>query len=219
MDQYDDKTLAEALAEAMRLKGFTVSKLAEMTGVAERIIELFLAERFEDLPPSPYVHGYLLKIGESLGADGNALWNAYGKFHREIRRAGHRDTLPENRFALPKIPRKLAIGALLALLAAGLAGARLFFGGSSFMLEMNIPENLVVATSTYLLEGHARPGDQLTVNGALIVLEDDGAFAEELNLVPGFNTLRFVITRPLERARESVRKIFYQVSTTTPAAF
>lgn len=210
IDHYDDRRLSETLVEAMKVKGLTVPKLAETTGVAERIIELLLAEHYDALPAAPYVRGYLLKLAEALGLEGEVLWDAYGKFHAEIRRAGQKDTLPSNRFALPRIPRKFILGSVLVLLIAGFIASRFIFGGQNFTLAVNIPDNLVVATSTYILEGSVRRGDQLTVNGVTLTLDLDGAFTREWKLAPGFNTLRFMVTRPLEGGREFVKQIFYE---------
>lgn len=215
IDQYDDRRLSETLIEAMKVKGLTTPKLAEATGVAERIIELLLTERFEELPAAPYVRGYLMKIAETLGTDGEMLWDAYGKYHREIRRAGQMDVLPANRFALPRVSRKFLLGGVVALVIIGFVVSRFFFGRQTFVFEVNIPEALVVATSTYILEGNVRAGDQLTVNGVTITLQSDGTFTHEWNLVDGFNTLRFSVIRPLEGEREFVKQIFYEMPNAT----
>ena len=217
MEQYDDKTLAEALLEAMKIKGFSVEKLSLTTGVSERILELLLAERFDELPPAPYVRGYLMKIAEALGVDGQILWDAYGKYHREIRRSGHHDTLPENRFALPKISRRLLAGIVVALLVVGFAASRFFGGAQTFVLEVNITEEAITASSTYLLSGNVRAGDQLTVNGVPLTLNQDGSFERSWELVPGWNTLTFLVRRPLGGEREFVKQIFYESPTTTDA--
>ncbi|MFH0806681.1 MAG: helix-turn-helix domain-containing protein [Candidatus Brennerbacteria bacterium] len=216
IDQYDDQRLSETLVTAMKVKGITVPKLSETTGITERIIELLLAERFEELPSAPYVHGYLLKIAEVLGTDGEMLWDAYGKYHREIRRAGSGDALPINRFALPKISRRLVLGSIIALLVVGFVISRFLFGGQVFVFEVNIPNDLIVATSTYALEGRVLSSDQLTVNGVPFTLESDGTFARMWNLEEGFNTLKFVVTRPLEGEQEFVKQIFYEAPTASP---
>lgn len=213
IDQYDDRRLSETLVEAMKVKGLTIPKLSETTGISERTIELLLAERFEELPPAPYVRGYLLKIAEVLGADGEMLWDAYGKFHAEIRRAGQKDMLPANRFALPLVSRKLLVGVGLAILVVGLVVFRFFLGERTFVLEVNIPDNLVVATSTYVLEGRVRAGDQLTVNGVPFTLNTDGTFSRAWTLEPGFYTFRFSVTRPLEGTQEFEKQIFYETPT------
>lgn len=220
MDPYDDKTLAEALTEAMRAKGFTVPKLAEATGVTERALELLLAERFEELPPAPYVRGYLMKIAEVLGADGQTLWDAYGKYHRAIRRAGHRDALPANRFALPKVSRRLLVGGAAAFLIGLFVALRLFSGARAIALEVNIPEEETAASSSpYLLRGQVRAGDQIEINGVALTPHADGSFEEARNLVPGLNTLVFTVRRPLGGAREFIRQIYYEVSTSSPETF
>ncbi len=210
IDHYDDRRLSETLVEAMKVKGLTTSKLAETTGVTERIIEALLAEQYDALPPAPYVRGYLLKMAEALGLEGEILWEAYGKFHAEIRRAGRKDTLPENRFALPRIPRRFVLGTIIAIVIVGFIASRFLFGGQVFTFEVNVPENFVVATSTYVLQGAVRPGDRLTVNGVPLTLELDGTFTRTWDLASGFNTLRFVVTRPLEGEREFVKQIFYE---------
>jgi hypothetical protein len=216
IDQYDDRRLSETLMETMKVKGLTAAKLSEATGISERIIELFLADRFEELPPAPYVRGYLLKIAEVLGADGEMLWDAYGKFHAAIRRAGQKDMLPENRFALPKVSRKFILGAGLAVIIIGFIASRFLFGGQAFVFEVNVGDNLIVATSTYLLEGRIRTGDQLTVNGVPLTLENDGTFVYALDLREGFTPLRFVVTRPLEGERVFEKRIFYEVPASIP---
>lgn len=215
MEQYDDKSLSETLVEAMKMKGLTVEKLSLSTGVSDRILELLLAERFDDLPPAPYVRGYLLKIAEALGQDGAALWDAYGKYHREIRRAGFHDTLPENRFALPRVSRRFVVGVVLALLIAGFVVSRFIWGAQTFVFEVNVPEGATTATSTYALAGRVRAGDQLTVNGVPLTLNSDGSFEYPWDLTPGFTTLTFTVRRPPEGEREFVRQIFYEVPTTT----
>lgn len=215
IDQYDDRRLSETLVEAMKMKGFTVPKLSEATGVAERIIELLLAERYDALPPAPYVRGYLLKLAETLGMEGDMLWDAYGRFHAEIRRAGQKDMLPINRFALPRISRKFLVGGAIALIVIGFVLSRFVFGGTTFTLEVNIGDDLVVATSTYMLQGKIRAGDRLTVNGTSVTLDLEGVFTREWELAPGFNTLRFMVTRPLEGEREFVKQIFYEAPVAT----
>lgn len=204
------------MVEAMKIKGLTVEKLSLTTGVSERVIELLLAERFEELPAAPYVRGYLLKIAEALGLESSLLWETYGKYHEEIRHAGKKDTLPENRFALPKVSRKLVLGIAIGIVIAGFVISRFAWGGRTFTFTVNIPDGLVVATSTYVIEGAIRPGDQLTVNGATLYPHEDGTFKEEVTLVPEFNTFEFVVRRPLEDSRTFTKQIFYEVPTSTP---
>lgn len=208
-EHYDDKTLAEVLAEAMKLKGITLAKLADATGVTERNLELLLAERFDELPSAPYVHGYLVKIAEVLGLDGQALWDAYGRYHREIRRAGHRDALPKNRFDLPKISRRVVLGASAIAIILGFVASRFLMGGTTFSFEVNIPENLIVATSTYRITGKIRAGDELLMNGAAVPVAPEGTFTQTVNLSPGPNTITFTVRRPLEGEREFEKLIFF----------
>jgi len=213
IDQYDDRHLSETLMEAMKVKGLTTEKLALATGVSERIIELLLAERFEELPPAPYLRGYLMKISEALGMDGQELWSAYGKYHREIRRAGYHDTLPTNRFALPQVSRKLIVIATVAVLLAGFVASRFLVSTRNFLFEVNVAEPAVVTTSTYAISGTVRAGDRVSLNGDELAVAAGGTFSATVTLKPGWNDLLFVVRRPLEGEREYRRQIFFEAPT------
>ncbi len=105
----ENKNLANLILEALKLKGLNLDKLSQLTGVSERSLALILEERFEKLPSAPYIHGYLLKIAEVLNLDGQKLWQEYLKNNAEIRRSGQEDTLPLNRFAIPKLNKKTSL--------------------------------------------------------------------------------------------------------------
>ena len=102
------KNLINLILEALKLKGMNLEKLSQLSGVSERSLALLLEEQFDKLPPAPYVHGYLVKIAETLNLDGRELWREYLKNNEEIRRSGKEDILPLNRFAIPKLNKKLS---------------------------------------------------------------------------------------------------------------
>lgn len=216
MEREYEKQLSAIILEAMKAKGLTVEKLSHATGVSERSLELLLAERFEQLPPAPYVRGYLLKIAEVTGLEGETLWEQYGKYHHEIRRAGRKDMLPVNRFALPTISKNLLAGIAIALIVVAFVVSRFVWGGRAFTFEVNIPDDLVVATSTFVIEGRVRANDQLTLNGTALYPQGDGSFEKEMTLASGFNTFTFVVKRPLEEERTFVEQIFYESPTGAP---
>ena len=70
----------------------------------------FLAEdNLEDLPAAPYVHGYLIRIAEALGLNGEKMWIEYQKSNETLKRSGKNDELPKNRFESTKINTKIIL--------------------------------------------------------------------------------------------------------------
>ena len=72
MESLDEQPFELFFAERLKTKGFTLKKLSEMSGVALKHLENLRAGRYEDLPPAPYLHGYLRSIGKFLDFDGEA---------------------------------------------------------------------------------------------------------------------------------------------------
>ena len=93
--QTNQQPLGTLIVDAMRMKSISVEKLAGVTGVSDRILNGLIEERYENLPPAPYVRGYLLKIAAVLNLDGEALWADYVKHNDSVRRSGKKDQLPQ----------------------------------------------------------------------------------------------------------------------------
>ncbi|TSA45348.1 helix-turn-helix domain-containing protein, partial [bacterium] len=55
MPETNDQKLTNFILEALKLKGLTLDKLSQLTGVSERSLALLIEEKFDKLPPAPYV--------------------------------------------------------------------------------------------------------------------------------------------------------------------
>ena len=62
-----------ALREARLAAGFTVGDVANVLKVTDRTITAIEAERYEDLPPKPYVRGYVQRYARLVGLDEDAV--------------------------------------------------------------------------------------------------------------------------------------------------
>lgn len=210
------RPFSSIIIDALRAKNLNVEKLVQLTGVSDRFIALLLDEQFERLPAAPYTRGYILKIAEVLGLDGERLWREYLKNHDDLRKSGSKDTLPPNRFETPTfLSKKIIAGAVLAILVIVFFLLRLpsLFGTPELSIT-NIPDNLVVSTSTYAVTGKVNPQNQLTVQGQIVYPQGDGSFSRSVSLQPGFNTIEFKVKKLLEKEIVITKQIFYQTSST-----
>jgi transcriptional regulator with XRE-family HTH domain len=213
------KSVSSTLMDAMRVKNLSVEKVANATGVSENFISAILDENSKKLPPAPYVHGYLLKIAEALGLDGEKLWQSYLKSNDGIRRSGERDHLPSNRFAANPVKRSLVIAVLVIVLVLGYVGIKVFSYLSTPNLTLaQISDNMVVTDPQFTIHGTTDPSNKLTVNGDAVYPDKNGNFEASVDLQPGFNTITFKIKKLLGRDYTITKQIFYQTPQTVPGA-
>ena len=70
------KSFKEFLGEAMEIRGLTIERLSELTGISKRHLSAFIEGDFKKFPPLAYLRGYLMKISEVLRIDGEGTWQA-----------------------------------------------------------------------------------------------------------------------------------------------
>lgn len=216
-EQIRESSIAAHLEEAMRVKGVSIEKLAQMTGISERFVELIVGNKADKLPSAPYMHGYLVKIGEVLGIDGEALWREHLSHNIAVPRSGAQDRFPgTERFPIPfgrKTVIGISIGAIILLYIAFRIPSLL----GKPKLSVSFDDNTVVATSTFSVSGTTDTENSLTVNGEPVYPDTTGAFTKSVTLNPGFNTFTIVAKRLLGAENSIVRQVFFKTpSTTTP---
>jgi len=210
----ENKNLTNLILESLKLKGLTIDKLSQLTGVSERSLALILEERFDKLPSVPYVHGYLLKIAEVLNLDGQKLWQEFLKNREEIRQSGEEDTLPPNRFAIPKLNKKIVAASVVAIIVLGYIAIRLpgLFGQPELKLTNLTADPTVTSDASFTIHGIMNPSDELTINGEAVYPQKDGSFEKNILLQPGFNNVTFQIKKLLGKAYTITKQVFYQSS-------
>ncbi len=217
MTQGEEKSLSELIIETLKLKGMTLEKLSQSTGVSESSLELLIEERFTSLPSAPYVHGYLMKIAEALNLDGNDLWQRYLRNNEELRRSGEEDLLPHNRFITKEINKKVVVIIAGLVIVAGYFALRLpsLFGTPELTLKNLGGNPTVVQSVNFLIEGNMDPSDTLSVNGEMVYPDKEGYFKKSIVLQPGFNTLVFQVKQLLGNAYSVTKQIYYETVTSS----
>ena len=199
----------------MQVKGMTVMKLRQQTGIAERYLSAFLEDEPAKLPAAPYARGYLLRIAAVLDLDGNALWEMY-RTSTDIKSSGPEDRMPENRFALRRLNRKLIFGVAFGTLAVIylVSNANRLLGRPSLTLTSPGPDTSVTTASIVMVSGTIEPGNIVSVGGEEVSAESNGEFETQYRLEPGLNRITVSTENPIiGRKNEITRQVIYEPGT------
>jgi hypothetical protein len=217
MDELNFETF---LHNRLRERGMNLKRLSEVSGITLKYLEYLSRGEFSQLPPAPYVRGYLLRLGTILDFDGNAWWERLQE-ETSVKRAGGGDMLPRNRFAI-RSPRNIVIGAVIILIIAAYAAFRLskLFGVPD--LTVNLPSDGVqtVVVEALVISGHVENADEVSINDERVPVGEGGAWQKQVMLQPGLNTFSVKASKTLGRQRSEVRQVLYQPpqATSTPQA-
>lgn len=218
-----ERKLSEIFIEALRAKNTTPEKLSAQTGISERFIQLLINDEVKKLPAAPYLHGYIIKISDTLNLDGEALWKTYFKHNESVSRSGKKDHLPANRFLVKEFDKRWLIGAAIVLLLIVYAAIRLPAILGKPLLTIDVPpEDTTTKTALFTVKGKIDPQDQLTINNEVVYPQEDGSFEKVLHLEAGFNTIQFTAKKVLGQTTTLSRQIFLETknaSSTTLTPF
>lgn len=206
----EQKNFHEFFSEIVERSGSNIDKLAELTGISPRYLRAFCEGDFKKLPSLPYVRGYLMKISNVLGIDGQELWSAYKE---ELKaKIVIDDTLPLNRFALkPRSCKNLAIGIIIIFVIIFLIWRLDDLLGIPKIEISNPANDLIVNEDIINIKGTINNyRDKLLINNEEIFIAKDGKFEKEYHLAPGANAIEFRLKRFLGKEVSEVRRVVYQ---------
>ncbi len=212
--------ISATFIEAMKDKGVTVEKLAQATGISERFINSILSDQFSNLPPAPYVHGYIVKIADFLGLDGEEIWQVYFKDSDLIKRSGQKDNLPGNRFVTGNFQRYLLIfGGIIGIggvLFYFISRPLLFSNLSNSIDLFNLSDNVVsTKEQTFVIKGRVKSNLELTINNQKVYPNKDGIFEQPVELQPGFNLIDIRLRNAVGREQVLAKQVFLESATST----
>ena len=202
----DQKNFQEFFREALELRGMTIEKLEELTGISRHALAAIYNGDYKKMPSLPYLRGYLMKIAEILGIDGNQMWQTYkDEINSKI---SIEDKLPHNRFAIkPKSLRKLVIGIIAVSVIIYLV----------FRIDnlLGIPKIEIINPLMDSLEINEER-IKLTINNEEIFVNEDGYFEKDFQLLYGENNIEFKVKRFLGKEVKLEKKVIYQPLTQLP---
>lgn len=212
MDQYLD--FPTFFNETLKQNGATLKDIATTTGIAIKHLEALSHGRYEDLPATPYLHGYLVKLGDVLDFDAEEWWTRI-KTEAGLHRSGEEDTLPKNRFVRKISFSPWLVGGTLVVLVFFVLRFPYIIGTPELVIAFPNEETTKVYESNTRIVGTAQNTDALYVNGERISLRANGAWDKELLLQPGLNTIEIRAKKFLGRETRVLRQFLYEPASTS----
>lgn len=174
--------VGERLVALRRERGKTLSDVESATKIMGRMLSALENGRFDELPASVYVRGYIQNYAQYLGVDPAPLLEEYARDlgtheeHTPLRRIPERTVVP-HRLDVHTIPRRAWIAAALAVLVIALA----VWGISALVGRDDTPPPIAPeATST--VEPITGTGETTGGTGGESAV---GAFILKLEVAPG----------------------------------
>ncbi|MBM3256947.1 MAG: hypothetical protein FJY98_01290 [Candidatus Liptonbacteria bacterium] len=209
----NSQQFGQFLHDRLREKGWNLEKLSQTSNISIAHLEHLMAGNFEALPPAPYVHGYLHKLGNVLDFDGEAWWNEL-KSEGAVKTSGSTDALPKNRFKeSPATPYWIG-GIALILIVYLVARFAAIFGTPLLLVEYPPREITPSETPEIVVHGSLRYGDKVLVNQEETPVGKDGEWEKRVVLHEGLNTIEIEGRRFLGGTSKVVRQILYTAPST-----
>lgn len=215
-------TLGEKIKKLRGQYRMSLTDISKATKIQVKYLEYLENGEYEKLPAEVYVRGFLKGYARHLGLDEEAFLKHYDT-ERNIQANLGKEAKIENRPRLPLtssvvISSRSMIIALIALVVGG-TFFYLFHQFRSFVSEpqLVIFEPMSGATiegSSVILKGKTDRGAQVTVNGQGVLVGNDGAFAQNLVLQTGINTVTVTAVNRFEK--EKVETLSFDAHFETP---
>lgn len=206
------QSFKEILKEELKEREMTLDQLAEITEISPRYLRALVESDTDNLPPAPYIRGYLQKIADALSVDFSMLWKYYEN-DQAIKKSGSTDTLPLNRFALKPINKTALVFVAVFVVALALFFPTLvdFFGRPSFEILTPLEEMSFSDVDHATISGKVkRPQDTVYINNTEVPVGEDGSFSKDVPLSEGANSFEVLVRRFLGRETTGTRNIFYR---------
>ena len=207
-------TLSEHLCAWRSSAELSVEKIAAELSVRPQIILALEEGDYSIFPAHVYASGCLKRMIEHFSiARGDVLLDVLRTEWEEKRGAPNTSVL-----ALPKsrrekwyiTPRRLfgSLGAVALVLFAWFLASQLMGFTGAPSLHIDEPHSdAIIEMPTIHVRGTTEKESQLTVNGREITMNENGVFDQEIQLVPGVNTLQFVAQNRFGKTSQETRYV------------
>ncbi len=207
-------TLAEKLAEMRKKYNLDMDFISDKTKIPQKYLIYLENEKFDKLPAGVYVKGFLKKIAEFYELDQKSFLLLYEK------EEGIRKNIDKGRFPALNLaknptfiitPKKItlfAISIILILFSSFLAyHVSSVFKGPQLIIDSPL-DNSVVESAPILVSGEVKDSAaQVSINGQIIGLKEDGKISQYVNLSPGLNKITISAVNRFKKSNVVVRNV------------
>ncbi len=208
MLEYTPQQFGTLLHDRLRDKNWTLEKVSQSSNISIAHLEHLIAGNFDALPPAPYVHGYLRKLGSLLDFDGEAWWQNI-KEESLSKTSGAADALPKNRFKEASTAPYWIGGVALVLVIYLAVRFSAIFGTPLLTVDYPPKDITPVETDVLIVRGTLRYGDKVLVDGEEVLLQKNGGWEKQVPLHEGLNTIEIEGRRFLGSTAKAIRQVLY----------
>lgn len=179
------KTIGEALQEERLKHRVKLEELSKRTRIRMEHLQALEDNRFQDLPASVFVKGYIKTYAQVFGFEYQPLLALLRRDYKESAKG----TLVPREFIQPMLKRRRhAPSATLALVAAsavftvllGYVGYQWYLFSKPPFVELYSPTAQSIVAAKVVVQGRTVPEAIVLVNDQSVSLQPDGSFATEL---------------------------------------
>lgn len=212
--------LGVQLAAARAALGLSLEACARSTGIGEQHLRSLEAGNFDALPGDVYIRCFLRAYAALLQLPAPAVLAAY---RREVKLARRRPAAGDPRLPIGVASRwhfvvtpkwvRAGVGVAAVFLLLGYLGVKVEAIVRPPELVVESPADVLLTdTHVYELAGRTEPGTLLSVNGAPVPVDPDGAFRQSLTLPDGVSTIRLVARKGHSREQVVQRRVIVRAS-------
>lgn len=201
--------LGEKLKKIRNEYRISLNEVSKHTRIQVKYLEYLESGEYEKLPADVYVRGFVRSYAQFLGTDEKILLKLYEK-ERSIQKNLKKEHFKEqytNSFHFPAfiITPKLIFGALISFLVFG-SFAYLYsefqsFAAVPYLTVVEPIDGQTIEGSETYVRGKAEKDAALVINGQPVLVDDEGAFYEQVRLQPGLNTFSVTATNRFKKEK------------------
>ncbi|MSU76250.1 helix-turn-helix domain-containing protein [Patescibacteria group bacterium] len=221
-----DEPLGKQLKTVRLTAKLSLDQVATDTKISKKYIKALEDGEFAKMPAEVYARGFLENYAQFLGFPVDEVLVQYKRERGLTPRTKDKDhfVVPGEKFDTPKLtitPRTLGYiaGALVLFIVVSYLFTQVSVFAAPPKLEVTSPSGGSTSSSeTVTVKGETDPGAALSINGQPIPTDTDGAFKEEVRLLPGTNSLRVVAKNKNGRQRVEQRSVIVATGSPGPSA-
>lgn len=214
MENLENLDFQYFLNEKIRERGLNLKRLAEISGIAVKHLEALSAGNFSNIPPAPYLRGYLQKLGQILNFEPEMWWVRLkeGGFIKDSM-AIH-DARASAKFTKLSAP-KITLGGIIVLAATLYVLLQLSRIFGKPLITITYPtQNPASATSSEItVTGMVKNNGSLYLNGEQVPLNKDGSWEKTVLLQSGINSIEVKAKKFLGGETKIIEQIIYEPAT------
>lgn len=201
------KTIGETLKDERIKHRLRIEDLSKKTRIRTSYIQALEENRFDDLPATTFVRGYIKTYAQVFGFDHKPL---LALLRRDYKESAEGRLIPRE-FIKPILKnraRKSSVTAILVILIAiflslfGYVGFQWYNLTKPPKLEVHHPKEQDLVSSKVIVDGKTLPDAIVTVNDQPVALQQDGSFKTEV-IVPNEGISLFIIQAKDRRGKVS----------------